>query len=574
MPANKTNRRLPLIGLITALSGVSLLVLGWFLPVGVNSVHPKVLSLAARGTPSIIDHGVERLSLQQPGPAGMALRAARQAGIGDASELQAVFDSAASTHPSLLESGGNDPVLEDLPGGSLTTGESKPAMVFLLPETRRKAIRGTIERSTSGNLRLWAGLLTVRGWGHFQPVDSGGGQLLETVILMSALLDKGGHFSPGLEQELHALLSDAGEPRNAARLEAFFLDLVALSKRLDWVSLAQLFHHFPDTQTASHYAHFANVNPRAFPLIYTSTLMTENGGALAEYVATHGESGIEDLGTAARLGQGALALLLDRRARILPAEADAPAPLASLALKLPAGMQVLRILCFFGGAGLFVFGMTAARPPPVVTEGGEAARLQPLRSAVLALLFSLILVALGEPFLFNARQTSEYEVKERIIPVQPPPAAETGGPGEPEESMALAKLDISTIYSVAVFLLAQVLVYVICMQTIFQIKRRKAPPLLKLKLMENEENLFDMGLYVGIAGTAAALTLQVMDVIKADLVAAYSSNLFGITCVALVKICHVRPYKQRLIMMVDEFKHHEVPTEETNPLTEEYLGSE
>ena len=33
-----------------------------------------------------------------------------------------------------------------------------------------------------------------------------------------------------------------------------------------------------------------------------------------------------------------------------------------------------------------------------------------------------------------------------------------------------------------------------------------------------------------------------------DLLAAYSSNLFGITCVALVKIRHVRPYKRQLIL--------------------------
>ena len=31
-------------------------------------------------------------------------------------------------------------------------------------------------------------------------------------------------------------------------------------------------------------------------------------------------------------------------------------------------------------------------------------------------------------------------------------------------------------------------------------------------------------------------------------VAAYSSNLFGITCVALVKIRHVRPFKRQLIL--------------------------
>ena len=72
-----------------------------------------------------------------------------------------------------------------------------------------------------------------------------------------------------------------------------------------------------------------------------------------------------------------------------------------------------------------------------------------------------------------------------------------------------------------------------------------APPLVKLKLMENEENPFDGGLYLGIAGTAAALVLQVMQVIESNLLAAYASNLFGIICVALVKIHHVRAFKRQ-----------------------------
>ena len=40
----------------------------------------------------------------------------------------------------------------------------------------------------------------------------------------------------------------------------------------------------------------------------------------------------------------------------------------------------------------------------------------------------------------------------------------------------------------------------------------------------------------------------VWPVIEPDLLAAYASNLFGITCVALVKIRHVRPFKRELII--------------------------
>jgi hypothetical protein len=66
--------------------------------------------------------------------------------------------------------------------------------------------------------------------------------------------------------------------------------------------------------------------------------------------------------------------------------------------------------------------------------------------------------------------------------------------------------------------------------------------------MENEENLFDAGLYCGLFGTAASLILLTIGAIKPSLISAYSSTLFGILFVALIKIFHVRPYKRRLIL--------------------------
>jgi hypothetical protein len=109
-------------------------------------------------------------------------------------------------------------------------------------------------------------------------------------------------------------------------------------------------------------------------------------------------------------------------------------------------------------------------------------------------------------------------------------------------------MDSSTLISIGFFAALQVAMYFTCLLKIREVARSSLPPLTKLRLMENEENLFDGGLYVGIGGTATALVLQVLGVIEPNLLAAYSSNLFGITCVALVKIRHVRPYKRTLIL--------------------------
>jgi hypothetical protein len=113
-------------------------------------------------------------------------------------------------------------------------------------------------------------------------------------------------------------------------------------------------------------------------------------------------------------------------------------------------------------------------------------------------------------------------------------------------------MDTSTLLSIGLFALLQVGWFFLCLRKIAEISRSGLAPLVQLRLMENEENLFDGGLYLGIAGTAAALVLQVLGVIQPNLLAAYSSNLFGIVCVALIKIRHVRPFKRQLILAGQE----------------------
>ena len=109
-------------------------------------------------------------------------------------------------------------------------------------------------------------------------------------------------------------------------------------------------------------------------------------------------------------------------------------------------------------------------------------------------------------------------------------------------------MEPTNIITLVIFLTIQIAVYRICVRRIRQIETGPGDSTLKLRLLENEDNLFDSGLYVGIGGTAIALVLQVLGVIQPSLLAAYSSNLFGITCVAVIKIFHVRACKQRLLL--------------------------
>ena len=98
------------------------------------------------------------------------------------------------------------------------------------------------------------------------------------------------------------------------------------------------------------------------------------------------------------------------------------------------------------------------------------------------------------------------------------------------------------------FLVLQAVIYVSCRMKLAEIRRQVLPSKIKLRLLENEEHLFDAGLYFGFVGTVLSLILVSIGITKFSLMAAYSSTSFGIIFVSILKIFSVRPYRRRLIL--------------------------
>ena len=118
-----------------------------------------------------------------------------------------------------------------------------------------------------------------------------------------------------------------------------------------------------------------------------------------------------------------------------------------------------------------------------------------------------------------------------------------------EDSMADQNLTIVTAIIAGVFLLIQVAIFMICLSRVSQVKNEEISSSLKLDLLDNEENLFDLGLYIGLGGTVLSLILLlVLDVKQDALIGAYTSTLFGILFVAALKIFVVRPYRNHLLV--------------------------
>src|SRR5437660_9312306 len=81
-----------------------------------------------------------------------------------------------------------------------------------------------------------------------------------------------------------------------------------------------------------------------------------------------------------------------------------------------------------------------------------------------------------------------------------------------------------------------------------EIRRQRVPARMKLKLLENEDHLFDAGLYLGFVGTIISLILFSLGVIAPSLMAAYSSTSFGIIFVSVFKIFHLRSTRRKLLL--------------------------
>jgi hypothetical protein len=527
---------------LLVVAGVILAIVAWTLPVGLKSVSPALLREAGSDTPSLAVFGRQLVDSEKIGPAALVLDAARAAKDPGTPEFEHAFNDLLSHQPEMVAWGGWDPFLDPLFNLRESKGrnESTPVLNFFLPEKARASLRGYLSNSRSLGVQALLRTREIKATGRFVPATQPGGQPLDAVILLTALLYQGEHMSAALQREVRAIADESLARQNLGDLEAFFLDVLSLGKRLDWAQLGELLRRTDSTKTVSEYAHFARVAPEQFSLIYVAALFSNSADRVASYLLQFGKRGLEDLRLATANGQGAVTQLLLQQAPVNRSVNSGAGAAASLVLLHPRAMLVVKYLGYLLGAFLVFRGLDLWIVTP---SGADGLGLPRMRSGVLALFFAVLLIVATEPFLLKAAPPSEFRFR-LVLPALVVTA--TNPVQSPDKT--IHTMDTSTLLSIGFFACLQVAMYFTCLAKIREISRSAVSPLVKLRLMENEENLFDGGLYVGIGGTAAALVLQVLGVIEPNLLAAYSSNLFGITCVALVKIRSVRPYKRKLIL--------------------------
>jgi hypothetical protein len=531
------------------ITGLLVVGAGWILPVYLKSLNPVLLKEAAKDSPSLSDFGRSLAELERIGSAQLVWEASKRVVDPGEPALAAAIADLSSRHPELIVWGGREPFLDTLVKRQNASGrvQSQPVLTLFLPEHARSGLRHYLENSRSPAVLSLLQTRHLTAYTRFIPADRPGGQPLDATATLAGLLYHGNRFSPGLSKEVKDLADGANESGHVQALEEFYLDLLTLGKRLNLLQLSDLLALSSDTKAVAQFSYVAKVAPEKFPLVYAAALMTsKSSDGVARYLERHDAKGLADLSLAAQFGQGAVMKLVETQLPINSTLSFATGELVAFCFKFPKLTLAVKYLCFLFGGFLAFCGLDRFLRDPGSPMTGRNVALPQLRTGLVAVLLAFVLVGLSEPFLLKGQANSRPAVSVSI------PALSAGTEVLPNiPTRTKATMDLSTIVSIIVFALIQVLVYVTCLLKISEIDRQQVPALLKLRLMENEENLFDSGLYVGIAGTAAALVLQVLGVIEPNLLAAYSSNLFGITCVALVKIRSVRPYKRKLILAIE-----------------------
>jgi len=335
--------------------------------------------------------------------------------------------------------------------------------------------------------------------------------------------------------------------------ETMLLDFTSLGERFNWDQLTAFTEKIPEGATLHQLAGAVREAEGKLPVLFAAVQLSGQPAAVADYLAQFPSTGIRDLGAGLRYGAAGVTTLAQRQQQLYDPDwerqlaAFSPAgqifsraavwdfhqPELALAVKwlwyLLAGLMLALALHF------------ALRPPesPLVARGWHWVWAGLFSSG-----FLLVVLLLTEPFLGQDGQPGTFSL--RLLPPMPGGTVPGGIIG-----LSTTLMNPILLLTLLVFFVLQALLYVACLLKLAEIRRQKVPPRVQMKLLENEEHLFDAGLYLGFFGTVVSLIFASLSLVKFSLMAAYSSTAFGIIFVVIFKIFHLRPARRKLLLAAE-----------------------
>ena len=452
-------------------------------------------------------------------------------------------------NPSWHAIGGDEPFFDAFRASAeIPKGDFIPVYNVLAPRENRKKLEGFLGESKSAVVKK---ILALRGLNTVMlpPAYSAAGAPFEASVLCMALLAQSESFGEEFLYELSEIVSDIEKPGNQEAFEKCAIGVLALSKNLDYSALGALAKIFKSPGDVFGFAKiFAGQKDSHFRCcMYAAAVMSGSSAGCAAYLGGGETRAWGDLSFALERGKGAVDFLLKHKKPVYQNSPAAEfidayaAPMkilfAPLCAKYTAAVLALKVLLAMLGGALVAAGIFRA------LRLGRPSGFAGAWCLLTGLVFATLFFAAFEPsaFAVKIQNSSAFDFKIAFDRIK------TNMVGDKDMKFSV-DTDSATLAAIALFFVVQMIVYVVCLMRISVIRRTRASASLKLKLLENEDNLFDLGLYIGLAGTVASLILLTFGVITASLMAGYTSTLFGIIFTAMVKIIHLRKLKRKLLI--------------------------
>jgi hypothetical protein len=527
-----------------------LLLCGWLVPSHISAVDFAVLQRAGENSPSLAD---DALALAQKGRMDAArwlVQLVQSNHLPGAAKVLSASArppvAAANQIQELLNSG---PVA---PGE--TNGYSQPLTKSVMLLENRDRVLAFLQAAPSPAVRE---LMRCRDLTNtiLPPSSSASGQTFDGALSVCGLLLQQDLLAGGLRDALLDRAAAANRGEDSEPLEQMLFDMMSLGERLNWEQMVCFVRHIGDAQTLDRLAAEArNTSETNLPVLYAAVMLSEKPDAVAAYLGNFSQTGPDDLGAAINLGAGAVDELTRHNQRIFTSDLRqraAAAPLLSYfsrgavnyALRFPQIAAIVKEFLYLSGGFLLAIALNLARSAPANGEPRRGRGLNASRELLFALGFLAVVLVVSEPFLVQASQKVDFSLRLRMLSMSSVAATTMSG-----AKTKLMNNQAATLLILLLFFVLQALIYVACLSKLAEIRGQKVPAPLRLKLLENEEHLFDAGLYLGFCGTIVALILSIMGVSQFSLMSGYSSTAFGIIFVSIFKIFHLRPYRRQLLM--------------------------
>ena len=542
----------------TALERIRLFIVGTILtmlaisvPAYLRALDSEVVRLAAKGTPGARDIAENSLRLEKPGVAALLLEGAKQAGVASLETSWAEVIALQEENPKWTYWGGSFPDLENAAVMD-PTREATVLEAFIQQPIREIFLARLLNSRRPGVQSL----MSNRSLAHtsaLPPVESPGGGVLEVAITATAMLSQGDYLQPDFRREIESMAASAMADGNSQPIEGVYLDILSLAKRLNWAQFSSLLGMMEDRKTLRTLVHHLSKAPDQAAQIMAIVWTSGSPQQVAQYLNHFPDTGLEDLATGLRNQAGGLQALLNRQVRIhqsrfqLQAREQLPsAPFwefnTQFALSAPWLALFAKYIGVLIGAFCWIRLLLSLIPnnrllPNLLKVEGIATHRQQIAATAVLGVFVLV----SEPFLAQTPETDDTQLNWRFPTA---PAAVVNQ----VNAMIGEKIDELTILALIIFFVIQATLYALCIVKLKEIQKVNGSSKLKLKLLDNEDNMFDAGLYVGLGGTVVSLLVLTLNLAKVGLMAAYASTLFGIIFVSLLKIIHVRPVRRQLLI--------------------------